>query len=63
MGKAKIQYKLIKTLAFSPWTYTDKMLAGELGVSQGILKRSLTEMETRGCIFTCLCYCRNILFL
>ena len=52
MGKAEIQYKLIKTLAFSPWTYTDKMLAGELGVSQGTLKRSLTEMETRGCIFT-----------
>ena len=23
IGKAEIQYKLIKTLAFSPWIYTD----------------------------------------
>lgn len=52
MGKADMQYKLIKTLAFSPWIYTDNMLAGELGVSQCTIKRSLTEMETRGCIFT-----------
>ena len=52
MGKADMQYRLIKTLAFSPWIYTDKMLASELGVSQGTIKRSLIEMETRGCIFT-----------
>lgn len=36
MGKAEIQYKLIKTLAFSPWIYTDKMLAGVLGVSKQV---------------------------
>jgi len=36
MGKAEIQCKLIKTLAFSPWIYTDKMLAGVLGVSKQV---------------------------
>ena len=38
MGKADMQYKLIKTLAFSPWIYTDNMLASELGVSQCTIK-------------------------
>ena len=52
MGKSDIQYRLIRTLAFSPWIYTPKMLAGELGISQCTLNRSITEMETRGCIFT-----------
>ncbi|AFQ43157.1 WYL domain-containing protein [Desulfosporosinus meridiei] len=52
MGKADLQYKLIKTLAFAPWEYTVKTLADFLGVSQITLNRNLTEMETRGCIFT-----------
>ncbi|SDI49906.1 WYL domain-containing protein [Desulfosporosinus hippei] len=52
MGKADLQYKLIKTLAFAPWEYTVKTLADFLGVSQITLNRNLTEMERRGCIFT-----------
>lgn len=52
MGKADLQYKLIKTLAFAPWEYTVKTLADLLGVSQITLNRNLTEMERRGCIFT-----------
>lgn len=51
MGKSDIQNKLIKTLAFSPWIYTDKILSSELGVSLSTLNRYLTEMETRGFIF------------
>lgn len=53
MGKSDLQYKLVKTLAFSPWKYTVKLLADVLGVSQSTVNRSLTEMERRGCIFAC----------
>jgi Predicted transcriptional regulator len=51
MDKLGIQDKLIKTLAFSPWIYTVKTLASELGVSLSTLSRYLIGMETRGFIF------------
>lgn len=48
MSKSNVRDKLIKILAFSPWIYTAKTLAGESGISLSSLTRYLTEMEARG---------------
>lgn len=51
MSKSDIQRQLVKVLAFSPWLYTAKSLAGELGVSLSSLRRYFSEMESRGYVF------------
>ncbi len=51
MKKIKLQQKLVRTLAFSPWTYNSQMLAAFLGVSLSTLNRYLNQLETQGYIF------------
>lgn len=51
MKKSELQQKLVRTLAFSPWTYNSQMLAVALGVSLSTLNRYLNQLESQGYYF------------
>lgn len=51
MDKSELQRKLVRILAFSPWTYNLYMLATELGISLNTLNRYFYQLETQEYIF------------
>ena len=51
VDKSEMQRKLVRLLAFSPWTYNLPLLAAELRVSQSTLTRYLNQLEAQGYIF------------
>lgn len=51
MNKSEHRHQVVRTLAFSPWVYTVKLLAAELGVNLSTLNRSLKQLEIQGFIF------------